>query len=69
MSTNSSLRETLSLYRIEPFNGTNWVPWKLKLRLILADLELWDHVDGTSSCLVPSDPAAPTETEAEEIAA
>jgi len=65
----TSLQETSSLYRIEPFNGKNWAPWKFKVQLILSDMGVWEHVIGTTTCPAPADPAAVTPAEAEAIAA
>jgi Domain of unknown function (DUF4219)/gag-polypeptide of LTR copia-type len=37
-----------SLYRIDAFTGDNYAPWREKLRWILIEQDLWDHVSGES---------------------
>ena len=36
----------LSLYWIEPLTGTNYSAWKIKMRWILIDQDLWGYVTG-----------------------
>ena len=37
---------TLSLYHIKPLTGTNYSVWKIKMRWILIDQNLWGYVTG-----------------------
>ena len=37
---------TSSLYRIEPLTGANYSVWKIKMRWILIDQDLWGYVTG-----------------------
>ena len=46
---------TSTLYRIEPLTGTNYSMWKLKLRWVLIEQDLWGHVTGNVVRPVPAD--------------
>ncbi|CDO74218.1 hypothetical protein BN946_scf184718.g2 [Trametes cinnabarina] len=47
--------DSSSSYRIEPLNGDNYHTWRIQMMDILAKLELWEYVAGTTS--LPTDPS------------
>jgi len=59
---------TSNLYRIEPLiGGANYSTWKMKLRWILIDQDLWGHVTGVDKRPEPVDTNAVTPAEQQEI--
>ena len=58
---------TSTLYRIEPLTGANYSAWKLKLRWVLIEQDLWGHVTGNVVWPVPADINAVTAAEQQSM--
>jgi len=59
---------TSNLYQIEPLiGGANYSAWKMKLRWILIDQDLWGHVTGVDKRPEPVDTNVVTPAEQQEI--
>ena len=58
---------TSSLYRIEPLTGTNYSVWKIKMRWILIDQDLWGYVTGVDKRPELVDASSITATERQGI--
>ena len=58
---------TSTLYHIEPLTGANYSAWKLKLRWVLIEQDLWGHVTGNMVWPVPADVNAVTAAEQQSI--
>lgn len=41
--------DSTSSYRIEPLNGDNYHTWRIQMMDILAELELWEYVNGATT--------------------
>ena len=58
---------TSTLYCIELLTGANYSAWKLKLRWVLIEQDLWGHVTGNVARPVPADVNAVTAAEQQSI--
>ena len=58
---------TSSLYQIEPLTSANYSMWKIKMRWILINQDLWGYVTGVDKQLEPVDTNSITATERQEI--
>ena len=59
---------TSSLYHIEPLTSANYSAWKIKMRWILIDQDLWGYVTGVGKWPEPVDTNSITATEQQGIA-
>ena len=58
---------TSSLYRIEPLTGANYSMWKIKMRWILINQDLWGYVTAVNKRPEPVDANSITATERQGI--
>ncbi len=58
---------TSNLHRIEPLTGANYSTWKIKLRWILIDQDLWGYVTGVDKRPKPADMNTVTAVEQQEM--
>src|SRR6266481_1418434 len=56
-----------NIHRIEPLTGTNYSAWKIKLRWILIDQDLWGYVTRVDKRPKPADTNTVTAVERQEM--